>query len=502
MQIAPETPLKRKTAPVVSPPDQPDFVRELAPHLLNPGVPPWIATVAACLCSFMVIADGAIVSLALPAMRHDLGLSLVSQQWVVDAEKLTLGGFMLLTARAGDIFGRRKVLLIGLMLFMSGGLTSALATTPAILITARAIQGIGASALATSTLAVIFSAYRLTVDRERAVGIWTAAGAVAATVGFLGGGALIVAMNWRWAMALTMPVGAVLGLIVVICFSAKQDDRPTGRLDLPGAASITVAMACLLYAITHLASLGWRAPSVLLATGVAIFASLLFVLIEARSTQPLVRLDIFSNDTVRLGLFLVACLGALLSASMFFIPITLQQVSGYTPLQSGGAMLPLALLLGMAPLCASLLRGVSDRIPAVLGFVLAGCGLLWLGRMPTAPAYGADILPATVLIGSGIGFAMVSITRILMVSIASPDSGLASGLHNSARQLGGAIGIAGLVALAHVTSPSARMVHAAPTDKLLGFHAAFLAAGIVSLLLAGVAMRFSSEESICPRKAR
>lgn len=502
MPIAPEPTLKWITAPAVSAPDQPDFVREPTPHLLNPGVPLWIATVTACLCSLMVIADGAIVSLALPAMRHDLGLSLVSQQWVVDAEKLTLGGFMLLTARAGDIFGRRKVLLVGLTLFMLGGLTGALATNSAMLIAARAVQGIGASALTTSTLAVIFSAYRLLIDRERAVGIWTASGAIAATVGFLGGGALIVATNWRWAMVLTMPAGAVLGLIVVTCFSAKQDDRVPEPLDLPGALSITVAMACLLYAITHLASLGWRAPSVLLATVVAIVLSLLFVLIEARSTHPLVRLDIVSNETVRRGLFLVAHLGALLSASMFFIPISLQQVSGYTPLQSGGAMLPLALLLGIAPLCAGLLRRVSDRIPAVLGFVLAGCGLLWLGRMPTAPAYGSDILPATVLIGSGIGFAMVSITRILMVSVANPDSGLASGLHNSARQLGGAIGIAGLVALAHTMSPSTRAAEMPPADKLLGFHAAFLAAGIVSLLLAGVAMRFSPEESICPRNVR
>lgn len=473
-----------------------DCATPLAPGLLRPGVPLWIATLTACLCSFMVITDGAIVSLALPAMRADLGLTLLGQQWVVDAEKLTLGGFMLLTARAGDIFGRRTVLLLGLGLFLLASVASAMATSPVMLIASRAVQGIGASALATSTLAVIVSAWSRPADRERAIGLWTAAGAVAATFGFLAGGASIGVLSWRWAMVLNVPVGAALGLIVMTCFSPQRSWVPRQAPDIQGAISITAAMASLLYAITHLGTLGWRAPSVIVAMCAAIIALLLFVIVEARSAHPLIRLTVFRTPTVRLGAMLIGCLGALLSASMFFMPLMLQQVSGYTPLESGAAMLPLALLLGIAPLFARPLRRMGDRVPPVLGFAVAGCGLLWLGRIPALPAYAVDVLPATVLIGAGIGLAMVSITRIFMASVAIADAGLASGLHNTARQLGGAIGIAGLVALAHALSGGGGTGQSVSAGKLVGFHAAFMVAGIFSLVLAGAAafLRMAQDE--------
>lgn len=468
-----------------------------APHpsLLKSGAPLWSAIVIGCLCSTMVVMDGAIVNVALPAMAADLGLSVIGQQWVIDAYLIALGGFMLLSARLGDLYGRRRVLQLGLTLFTAASLVGGLAGDGASLLAARAVQGLGASVLATSTLAVIASAYPKGKARDRAIGYWTASGSMAAAFGVLLGGVLTAYAGWRWVMFVNVPVGLVLLAMTAATLSAPERGGERPVLDIAGAVTVTGASACLVYALAESVALGWDAREVLEYLVGALALGLLFVAIEMGARQPLVRLGIFRLRKVAIGNLMLMGLGATLTSSLFFLSIALHQISGYGARDTGLAMLPMCLAIAATALGARALRERNVPHLPLLGGLIAAAGLVWLGFLPAQADYLNDVLGPTLLVGCGAGLLIASAVHAAIAGIPPADTGLASGLLNTSRQLGGALGIAGFVALAHVVAGRNGGSASAEAAMLAGHHAAFFATGLVSALTGLLSLMLRHDQS-------
>lgn len=428
-----------------------------APSLIFPRVPPWVAVLIACMASFMVVMDGAIVNVALPAMQTDLHLSATQLQWVVDAYLLTLGGFMLLAARAGDLWGRRPILQAGLLLFTVASLVGGLADGASVLLVARALQGLGASALATSTLALIVAVHPQGSARGKAISWWAASSSVASALGVGLGGVLTSQLNWRWVMFVNVPIGVLLMLAVALSLAPVATRTGRDRLDVPGAISITLGMGSLMYGMSLSASLGWTSGLVwgVLAAAAALIA--LFIWLQAKTAQPLIRLGVFRIHNVRLGNLVVLAMGAVMTASTFFSSLYLQQISGYAVLDTGLALLPFALTLAVTALVSRILmdRGVR-RLP-FWGGLIAAVAMQWMSRVPLQAQFSADVLGPMLTLGLGLGLMLMTVTHTAMDGVPAGDAGLASGLFNTARQLGGALGIAILSALVHHLTRSAQL---------------------------------------------
>lgn len=456
--------------------------------LLNPGAPLWLATLIACLASFMVVMDGAIVNVALPSMARDLGLDAGSRQWVVDAYLVALGGLMLLAARLADRLGRRRVLRAGLALFSLASLVGGLAQGPALLVAARAFQGAGAAVLTTSTLAVIVGAHGPGAGRDRAIALWTASGSLAAAFGVLLGGLLTAYASWRWVMFVNVPLG--IGLFV-LASSTLAPGLPTNHkpLDVGGALTVTGAASAMVYALVSSVGLGWGAPRVLLALGLAALLGVAFLIIEARVREPLVRLGLFRQRNVALGNLLLLSLGATLTASLYFLALALHEVAGLGARDTGLAMLPTCLAIASAALGARWLAAKGIRQLSSLGGVLAALGFLGLAWLPKEVDLLRHVAGPTLLLGTGVGLMLATAVHAAIAGIAPADTALASGLLNTSRQLGGALGIAVFVSLAHHTSAQALATGLdAGAATLAGYHAAFVAIAGVSLLTALLAL--------------
>jgi EmrB/QacA subfamily drug resistance transporter len=460
-------------------------VPAMPPPLLRSGVSTWIATFVACVCAFMVVVDGAIVNVALPAMRDDLGLSPVQLQWVVDIYLLLLGGFMLLAARASDIYGRRRLLLWGLTLFTGASLAGGFATSGTMLLASRAVQGLGASVLATSPLAVIVAAHPKGASQERAIGLWAACAAMGSAFGVVIGGLLTSLATWRWVMFINIPVGIVLTAVVAGCLRPQRTDDVRAKLDIPGASTVTLALASFLYAISQSVHAGWTSITVLSALATALIMFVAFIAAERRSAQPLINFDIFRLRNVTIGMAMVLSLGAVLTVSMFFLSQALQRIDGRSPLDTGLALLPMASALAIASIAARYLRDAGfDKLPFI-GSLVSAAGLIWLHWLPAHPLQVSEFLLPTLLVGAGNGLVMMSATQAVLAGVPRKDSGLAAGLQNTARQLGGAVGIAVLGAVAHSIMAAQLATGQLPqAAELTGYRFAFLIAGIVSVVSA------------------
>ncbi|MDM0119186.1 MFS transporter [Variovorax arabinosiphilus] len=459
--------------------------------LLRPDLPLWLVIAMACLASFMVVMDGSIVNVALPAMQRDLQLSHEAQQWVIDAYLLSFGGCMLLAARAGDLYGRRPVLLAGLFLFTLASLAGGLASGATLLLAARAVQGIGAAVLATSSMTLVMAAtHHDKQARASALSLWAALNSAGFALGVVIGGLLTEGAGWRWVMFVNVPVGLLLmaGIASSLLAPPAQTARP--RLDAPGAVASMLGSALLVYGITQSTALGWNSPVVLGALALALGLFLLFIAIERRSASPLVRLSIFQLPGLAAGNLLMLGLGALLAASIYLISTSLQQVAGYGARETGLAMLPMGLMLAAVRLLftKAMGAGTARHLP-LWGALLAAAGLAWLGLLPARAAFVQDVLGPTLLVGSGLGMLILAATHVVTSGVPVQDAGLASGLANTARQLGGALGMATLATLA------AAVAHAQPAGidaqgaLLAGSHAAFFAAAGLSLLCGLVSLR-------------
>jgi EmrB/QacA subfamily drug resistance transporter len=458
------------------------------PPVIRPHLPLSIVVAIACIAQFMVVLDTAIVNVALPAMRGDLGLSTTAQQWVVDIYLLTFGGLLLLAARAGDLFGRKTVFQVGVALFTIGSLVGGLAVNGPMLLAARAVQGVGAAALAPASLSLITASHHDPKSRARALSLWGAAASAAGALGVVVGGVLTDELSWRWVLFVNVPVGVALCVAVALCLMPSTTTTSRARLDLPGALTVSLGVGALVFGISRATERGWSSASVLVSLIVATVLLGAFILIESRTAQPLVRLGMFAQRNLATANLVMLGLGATLTGMFFFLSLYLQQLLGYSPIRTGLALLPMSVVLGAGALLSRrLLAAGIHRLP-VYGAILAAGGLAWLTQLPAHAAYLTHVLGPTLLAGAGFSVMILPVTMAATHGIAHHEAGVASGLLNVSRQIGGAIGLASLVTIASSAANNDRSSHSALVATVHGYHVALLVAAGISLLAALAAM--------------
>ena len=461
-----------------------------AEQIARAHVPLGVLVAIACVAQLMVVLDTTIVNVALPAMKAALGLSASGQQWIVNGYLITFGGFLLFGARAGDLFGRREVLQIGLAVFTLASLAGGLAQDPGLLIGARVVQGAAAAALAPSSLSLITASHPEGHARNRAMMIWGLMAVSGGAIGLLLGGVLTTELSWRYVLFVNIPIGLVMLVAAGVSLMPSPPTRGQQRLDLPGTLTITAGIGALVYGISEANDKGWGSVPVvvpLIAAAVLIAA---FIVIERSSRAPLVPLGIFRHRSLSVSNVIMALLGVILTASLFFVSLYLQQVLGFSALRTGLAMLPMAMIMAVAAIASRpLMTKVDPRALLAAGGVVGAGGLAWLSRIPVHSGYAAHVLGPTMVLGVGLALMMLPLTIFSTAGIGPREAGLASGLVNMGRQLGGAIGLAVLVTVAssvtrhgHLPSPAAAVVHGY-SWALLGCAAVSLAAAVVPVLL-------------------
>ncbi|WP_346433513.1 MFS transporter [Nonomuraea composti] len=439
----------------------------------------WMILVLACACQFMVILDSSIVNVALPSIARDLRFSPTGLAWVVDGYLLTFAGFMLLGGRAADLFGPRRTLGAGLVLFSAAGLAGGLAADAEVLVAARIAQGVGAALMAPATLAMITTYFTEPRARARAFGAWSASGGVGGLAGALAGGALTTGLSWRWVFLVNVPIGAALIAVALVALARTAARREP--LDLLGAALGTAGLAALIYGVMRGGGNGWTSVAVAgpLAGGLVLLA--LFVAVEARvAKRPIVPLRLLRIRGVAAGSALLVLFGAIAIAMWYFSAVFLQDVLGYSALAAGLGQTPAAVaFLLVARWAAALLTRVGAR-----GLVVAGSGLFvagfgWLAWADAGSGYAAAVLGPTLLVGAGIGLVFPTLMAAATAGAPERDAGVVGGIAATAQQVGGSIGLAALATAAGGSS-------AASYDRVF-LIAAGLGAAIaaVSLLLPG-----------------
>ena len=439
----------------------------------------------------MVVLDATVVSIALPGIQRDLHFSAAGLSWVQDIYLLVFGGLLLLGGRAGDILGRRRLLVAGIALFTLASLLGGLATDPALLIAARAAQGVGAAVAAPNTLALIVSTYRDPASRARAIGLFSSMSAGGAAVGMILGGVLTSYFSWRSVMFINVPFG--LAIVLLAPRLIREPERHSSRLDVAGAIGATLGTGTLVFAFIHASSAGWGASSTLGAFAAAVVLLAGFVLWEARgAAQPLLPLHLLT-DRVRGGAYLtMLLLPAAMYGMFFFVTQYLQNVLGYSPLRTGFAFLPLALLIFVGARTAPRLVPRFGSRPFLLGGpILLLTGLLLLTRIDATTAYATGILPSMVLFGAGAGFTMAPLSITILSRVRPEESGAASGTLQTMQQAGGALGTAVLLTVFTAAtrhpggrSPQALFAHGVSTG--MGVAALFIA---TALLLVATVVR-------------
>jgi len=449
----------------------------------------WAPLAVCCAAQFMVVLDISIVNVALPAMRVGLGLSQSGQQWVVNAYTLTFAGLLLLGGRAADLLGRRRVFIAGLGAFTACSLVGGLAQSGAWLIAARAAQGAGGAVLAPATLSLLTTRFVDPAERRRALGAWSATAAGGAAIGVLLGGVLTDLAGWRSVLFVNVPIGVLLiaGALAALPKSPATTERR--RLDIAGAFTATAGLSALVYGVVNTSDHPWGSAGTVagLAAGAALLV--LFVAIEGRfARDPLMPLAIFRLRSLSVANGIAMTAGVGLFGMYFFLSLYLQEVNRYSPLKAGLAFLPSGLALFAGALAAArLVARIGARCQLGAGLVVAAAGLLWMSGASAGSGYFSHVLGPAVLVGAGFGLSFVPMTMAAMAGVPARDAGLASGILNTSRQVGGAVGLAVLATIA----ASASQGHgAAPTALAVslttGYDRAFLVAAAV--LLAGAAL--------------
>ncbi len=412
---------------------------------VNPGrtraASPWLAVVVLCVAQFMIVLDATIVNVALPSIQRGLRFSPASLQWVINMYTLIFGGFMLLGGRAGDLVGRKRVFGAGIVLFTGASLLNGLAQSSGMLIAGRGLQGLGGALLAPAVLSIITTTFTDTTDRTKAMAIWSAIAAGGGAVGLLLGGVLTDLASWRWVFFVNVPVGLALVVATVKFVPESRSDLPRRTLDLPGAVSVTGGLLVLVFGIVKAHSYGWGSLRTigLLAGGFALLAA--FLALERRSPAPLMRLSIFRARSLAVADVTLLLNSAAVFGTFFFVSLYLQQILGYRPLSAGAAFLPLSAgIVTGATISRRLVPRVGVRIVPVLGLALATAGMVVLTQLPVHGDYVSNVLPGLLPLGLGMGLTFVPITLAGTSEVKGEDAGLASGLLNTAQQVGGQSG--------------------------------------------------------------
>jgi EmrB/QacA subfamily drug resistance transporter len=401
-----------------------------------------------CLVQFMDILDASILNIALPSIRADLGFSQQSLQWVVNGYILTYGGFLLLGGRAADLLGRRRMLVTGLLVFAGASLAGGLAQSEAVLVAARLVQGFGAAMLSPAALSTLTTTFRTDSDRHKALGVWAAVSGLAGAAGVLFGGLLTEGPGWRWVLFVNVPLSA-LALAGAFLLLQGQRRRPLVDVDAWGAFLVTGGMLLLVYTLVKAPDVGWGTWRTVAGLAVSLLVIAAFVVNELRVRNPLVPLSILRIKGVAVAdaTQMVAMAGFL--PMFFFLTLYMQTVLDYSPIQAGVAYLPLTAAFIMAAGVSPLIMGrVGTKPMIVVGAVVAAAGLYWLSRIPADGSYVADILPGLVVGAVGVAGVFIGATTAANAGVGEDKAGLAAGLLNTGQQLGGALGLAMLSAIA------------------------------------------------------
>jgi EmrB/QacA subfamily drug resistance transporter len=449
----------------------------------------WLALYVLCLGDLMIVLDTTIVNVALPSIRTDLGFSEASLAWVVNAYLLTFGGFLLLAGRLGDLYGQRKLFLIGITAFTVASLACGLANSQGFLVAARAVQGLGGAIVSAIALSLLMILFTQPAERAKAMGVVGFVLSGGGTAGVLLGGVLTDALSWHWIFLVNLPVGVA---VFALCLALLPSDSPTrtGQLDIAGAVTVTASLMLAVYAIVNGNQEGWTSTQTLgmLAGAVVLLAA--FLAIEARVSAPLMPLGLFRIGNVASANVTGILLAGAMFAWFFLSALYLQRVLGYSALEVGFAFLPATLVWGAASLFVSdkLVMRFGIKVPLIGGLLLYTLVLLLFARAPTDGSFAVDILPGMLLIGLGGGITFNPILLAAMGSVEPSESGLASGVVNTSFMMGGALGLAVLASVAASRTESLTGSGHGPLASLNGgYHLAFVVGAVFAVLAAGVA---------------
>ncbi|MHA6621520.1 MFS transporter [Pseudonocardia sp. DLS-67] len=436
----------------------------------------WLALAVLCSATLMIILDGTITTVALPVLQSELGFTTTGLAWTVNAYLVPLGGLLLLAGRLGDLYGRRRMLLGGLALFVLASLLCGLAVGAGMLIAARFVQGVGAAMASAVVLGMVVALFPEPGERARAMGVYAFVGAAGASIGTLLGGVLTDTVGWRWIFLVNVPIGVAAVLLALRYVAADRPSDRAARPDVLGGLLVTAGLVLAVFTIVDTSG-----PAVRLGMGVAAVALLVgFVVRQRRAAEPLVRLRIFRSRAVSGGNAAQLLMVAGMLGFQFVAALYLQRALGYGPAQTGFALLPITLTIALVSLTASgrLIARSGARSVLLAGEILLVAGLLLLTRPPVGN-YLVDVLPSMLVLGAGAGLALPAVTTVMMADATDEDAGLASGLANTSQQVGGALGTAVLAALAAASTEAATAAGTPLPEALTsGYQLAFLASAV------------------------
>ncbi|MCT8178398.1 DHA2 family efflux MFS transporter permease subunit [Variovorax sp. CY25R-8] len=448
----------------------------------------WLALMVLCLGVLMIVLDTTIVNVALPSIRTDLGFTETSLVWVVNAYMLTFGGFLLLGGRLGDLYGHRRVFLAGLVLFTLASLACGISTTQGLLIAARAVQGLGGAIVSAVSLSLIMNLFTEPADRAKAMGVYGFVCAGGGSIGVLLGGLLTSSLSWHWIFLVNLPIGVAVYALCIALLPSARGQAHGEKLDVAGAVTVTLSLMLAVYGVVNGNEAGWRSAQTLGLLGTAVALLAIFIAIEARVKHPLMPLGLFRLRSVSVSNVVGVLWAAAMFAWFFISALYMQLVLAYTPMQIGLAFLPANVIMAVFSLglSAKIVMRFGIRRPLAAGLWLAAIGLALFARAPVDGRFAIDVLPGMLLLGLGAGMAFNPLLLAAMSEVSPSESGLASGVVNTAFMMGGALGLAVLASIAAAQTGSMLAAGAStPLALTGGYQMAFLV-GAVFAAVAGL----------------
>ena len=440
---------------------------------------------------FMVVLDVAIINVALPTIQEALKFSFENLQWVTTAYAITFGGLLLLGGRTADLLGRKRLFLIGLVVFSGASLACGLATSSGILIAARAIQGIGAAIIAPAALSILVTTFAEGPERNRALGVWGGIAGFGGVAGVLLGGIIVGYLSWRWIFFINVPVGLIVLIASFRVLVESKIHREVRRYDVAGAVTVTAGLMLLVYALVGTIDHGWTSARSLGLFAISLALILAFVVIEAKGKEPLLPLSLFRNRTLSGANVVGFLVGAGVFSMFLFLSFYMQQILGYSALKTGLLYVPFGLtVIVAAGIAQALATKIGIRTTLAVGLLMVAAAQFWFSRAPVDGSYLTDLLPGFIVGALGLGFSFVPVTIAALQGVKAEHAGVASGLINTSQQIGGALGVAVLLTIA-VTTFTPLLVGAGITSSadpaakpflLQGYHAAFFWGAMMSLL--------------------
>jgi EmrB/QacA subfamily drug resistance transporter len=460
----------------------------------------WGALALVVAAQFMVVLDMSIVNVALATIKDDLRFSEASLQWVVSAYAITFGGFLLLGGRLADLLGRRRVFVAGIAVFTISSALAGLAWSSASLVAFRGLQGIGGALFAPAGLSLLMTIFREGRERNLALGIWGAASGSGAAVGVLLGGVLTSYLSWPWIFYLNVPVGLAL---VVLAPRRLPESRGDGErhFDVAGATSVTASLMLLVYGLTRATQNGWGSDSTIALLGVSALLAAAFVLVERRAAHPLMPFQVFRGNTLAVGTLITCVISGIAFSQFFLLTLYLQQVLHYSAARAGLAFAAIAVTVAFTSNVAQgLVTRFGPRRVLAVGLLSAAASQALLVRLPVHAHYVTDLLPSFILSGVGIGVSFVAVTIAALAGVEPAQSGIASGLVNTSRQVGGAVGLAAMTTIAAAATGHASFITAAATTH--GYRVAFAVLATLGLVsaLATPALRVHRPRPVTERR--